>query len=282
MRLFDLPQAQHFCKPAGVGGPGQAQSLAGFHASLSGITTLTEGTTSFVVHQANLLSSVERWIAYSISNYRRAIEMLVPVAAPWAQVTLYYSSFFAANAILGMFGGWVGQVRGSTTIVDVEQRTPGSQRLRIHRRQRSPNRAAGSHRAFWDFFYDATPGIVAWAPPTLASALDPVNGDVSWQIGERNNVNYDMHYAWEAATHFHRTFKSSKLESITGPAALQLEATQQMLRLATHFACDVDVSCGSLRGCGVSGDRAHIQRILVRQRPPNLTAQSELASILSL
>src|ERR1035441_3808618 len=102
MRLFDLPQARHFCAaPAFMSGIG-TQSLSAFHANLpKGVTRMTEGTIRFQIHQLNLLQSVERWLMFSVSNYRRAMDMFVPVAAPWAQVTLYYSSFFAANAILG-------------------------------------------------------------------------------------------------------------------------------------------------------------------------------------
>jgi hypothetical protein len=100
-------------------------------------------------------------------------------------------------------------------VVDVERGTPGAQELRIHRRLSSPNGAAGSHRAFWDFFYDAAASIAAWAPTSLATALNPVNGDFAWQISERNDVNYDMFNAWDAAKLLHETFRASRLQSRT-------------------------------------------------------------------
>src|SRR5438046_1606169 len=123
MRLFDLPQAKHFCSPppatiARV----SAQSLRSFHALLTkGITHIHEGKLHFDVHQVNVLSSVDRWLLYSAALYRRAVDMLVPASAPWAQVTLYYSSFFAANAILGTFGGWIGHTQDGIRMVDVER-----------------------------------------------------------------------------------------------------------------------------------------------------------------
>jgi hypothetical protein len=247
------------------------------------VTTLTEGTNAFEVHQANLLDSAERWLVFSLAHYQRALDMLVPVSAPWVQVTLYYSSFFAANAILGMLGGWVGQTKtGKRLLVDVERGVPGSQELKIHRKFQSPSGANGSHRVFWDLFYDATASISAWAPPALISALDPVNNDFAWQIGERNDVNYDMFHAWQASSLFFGTFDSANLASLSGPPALQLDKTDLMIKLALFFADAVALPGHSLDGCGVAGTRRDRQKLLVNEVPPHLVAQSQLPTILEL
>src|SRR6266581_4007811 len=88
--------------------PGTGQSLSAFHRSLPARhTQLHERTTPFDIHRVSLLNAVERWILFGVADYRRALDMFIPSNAPWAHVTLYYSSFFAANAILGMFGGWL-------------------------------------------------------------------------------------------------------------------------------------------------------------------------------
>src|SRR3954447_12803951 len=203
MRLLDLPQAKHFCTlPPASTGSAVDESLAHFHSSVAAsVTTLKEGTLPFNAHRANVLRSVERWLVYSLVHYRRAFDMLVPVSVPWVQVTLYYSSFYAANAVLGMFGGWLGQLMtGRRLVIDVENGATLSQELRIHRKYKSPNGATGSHRVFWDAFYAATAKISAWAPSKLALALEPVNNDFAWQIHERNNVNYDMYHAWQASS----------------------------------------------------------------------------------
>lgn len=282
MRLFDLPEAKHFCAPPAATlarvGP---QSLPSFHAGITrGVVVMVEGTNRFEVHQVNVLESVQRWLTYSLGHYRRSVEMLVPISAPWAQVTLYYSSFFAANAILGMFGGWIGHEKGGNRVVDVEQRTPGSQALRIHRRLASPGRAGGSHRAFWDFFYDATAYISPWAPPDLKPALTPVNGDFAWQIAERNNVNYDMFHAWNASTFMFDTFKPAKLKALSGSLRLQLETTGRIVNLGLWFARALSVPSGALVGCGPTGTRHQIQRRLVSQKAPSIVTQSELSSLL--
>jgi hypothetical protein len=276
MRLLDLPQAKHFCKPpANVVALVGAQSLRTFHTSLpKGVTRITEGQMHFQVHQVNALASIDQWLLFSTAHYRRAMDMLVPASAPWAQVTLYYASFFAANAILGIFGGWIGHASGGVRVVDVEHGVPGAQELRIHRRLSSPNGAVGSHRVFWDFFYDAVASVSAWAPSSLASALSPVNGDFAWQIAERNDVNYDMFNAWSAAKLLYGTFKPKKLDSLRGPLQLQFETSERLIQLALHFASDVGMATSALEGCGQAGSVAQIRRRLGAQRPPQLVMQS--------
>ena len=159
MRLFDITQAQHFCRPVQAHVPGLGQSLAAFHANLH-LTRLPETHAYFNVHRVSLLHAVERWILFGVADYRRALDMLIPSNAPWAHVTLYYSSFFAANAILGMFGVWVHFQR----LVDVEQGTPNDQVLRITRRIQSPSGYSGSHKVFWDLFYEGRNIISPWVP----------------------------------------------------------------------------------------------------------------------
>ena len=206
--------------------------------------------------------------------------MLVPASAPWAHTTLYYSSFFAANAILGMFGGWIGITRSGNRVIDVERGTPGVQTLKVHRKLRSPSGARGSHMAFWDFFYDAAATVSMWAPLKLQPAFTPVNGDVGWQIAERNNVNYDMFDAWNASTRFFDTFRAKKLKSVQGPLRLQLETTEKLVRVALWFATDLSIPSSAVSGCGPSGTRQQIQRRLVTQQPPSLVTQSELSVLL--
>lgn len=280
MRLFDLPQAKHFCAPPALASVG-SQSLRAFHAGLSrGVSVMAEGASVFEIHQVNLLESVQRWLLYAQGHYRRAVDMLVPVSAPWAHVTLYYSSFFAANAILGMFGGWIGHTTKGSRLVDVERGAIGSQALRIHRRLSSPAGARGSHQVFWDFFYDAVASISAWAPTELASALQPVNGDFSWQIAERNSVNYDMFDAWSASKLMWGTLNPAKLRSLAGTLQLQLETAERIVHLGLWFAKTVSLPGNAVLGCGQTGERQHIQRRLVTQRVPNMVSQSKMSTLL--
>jgi hypothetical protein len=258
---------------------GLEQSLSAFHSAHKGIHRVQEGTPHFEIHRTNLLMSAERWLLYSVTHYRRALEMLVPSSAPWAQVTLYYSAFFGANCLLAMFGAWVGQTISGTIAVDVEKGAPGQQELKIVRgsNAKSPTGARGSHRIFWDFFYDSVPTISAWVPSNLAAALSPVNGDYAWQISARNEVNYDMFHAWQASKHFFSTFRNARLKTLSGPLQLQLEMTEQLTRLTIHFARELALSAVALADCGFTGDRIQILRRLVKQQVPALLNQSVFA-----
>lgn len=189
--------------------PGVGQSLAAFHNNLR-TTRLTEGTLYFNVHRVSLLNAVERWILFGVADYRRALDMFIPSNAPWAHVTLYYSSFFAANAILGMFGAWVHFDR----LVDVDSGTANSQVLRITKRVQSPSGYRGSHRVFWDLFYEGCNTISPWVPNELQSITAPVNNDRIWQITARNEVNYDMFNAFDGATILENSFNPKRLRSL--------------------------------------------------------------------
>jgi hypothetical protein len=276
VQLLDLIQAQHFCTPLGAAAQGLEQSLPAFHLGLKKVTHLTEGTQNFTIHRANLLLSAERWLLFSVGHYRRALEMLVPVSAPWSQITLYYAAFFSANAILALFGAWIGHTVDGIHVVDVEKGTPGQQLLRIVRGKnaKSPSGARGSHKVFWDFFYDAIPTIKAWVPPKLANALSPVNNDYAWQITSRNSVNYDMFSAWDCSMRFYSSFKPAKLQTLAGPLRLQFEATEDLIRLALHFAQELALSNSALANSGFKGDRIQVQRRLVKQAPPAILNQS--------
>jgi hypothetical protein len=273
MRLFDIVEARHFCRPLAAHLPGMGQSLVTFHNGLR-TTRLIEGTSYFEVHRVSLLNAVERWILFGVADYRRALDMFIPSNAPWAHVTLYYSSFFAANAILGMFGAWVHFER----LVDVDSGTVANQVLRITRRMQSPSGYKGSHKIFWDFFYEGCNIISPWVPTQLQSVTQPVNNDRVWQITARNEVNYDMFSAYDSALRFMGTFNPKRLHSLTGPLAQQLEVTENMLKLALYFANSFSLGSFPFEGLG-TGARSKILRALVTKTPPGLVTQSVLQDL---
>lgn len=274
MQLFDITEAGYFCRPLPAFVPGAGQSLASFHDKLRA-TRLAEGSQYFEVHRLSLLNAVERWILFGLADYRRALDMLIPSCAPWAHVTLYYSSFFAANAILGMFGAWVNFGR----LVDVERGSSGSQVLRITRRVKAPNGYTGNHQVFWDFFYEGCNSISPWVPKSLQPVVVPVNNDRIWQIRARNEVNYDMASAFDGAIRFNQVFNPKKLRSLRGPLAQQLEVTEGMLELAIHFAKHFQVHSFAYEGLG-TGTSAKVLRALVTKAPPGVTTQSALQHLL--
>lgn len=274
MRLFDITEAPHFCRPLPAHVPGGGQSLVAFHNSLQ-TTRLREGTTYFEVHRVSLLNAVERWILFGVADYRRALDMFIPSNAPWAHVTLYYSSFFAANAILGMFGAWIHFDR----LVDVDHGTANNQVLRITKRVQSPSGYNGNHRLFWDLFYEGCNTISPWVPNDLQSATAPVNNNRVWQITARNEVNYDMFRAFDGAMFLGSSFNPKKLRSLRGPLGQQLDVTEGMLKLALYFANRFGVRSFAYEGLG-TGTRAKVLRALVTRVPPGLATQSVLQDLL--
>ena len=274
MRLFDITEATYFCRALPGHVPGGSQSLPTFHKGLRA-THLSEGTIYFDVHRISLLNAVERWILFGIADYRRALDMFIPSNAPWAHVTLYYSSFFAANAILGMFGVWVHFKR----LVDVDNGVATSQVLRITKRPPSPTGYRGSHQVFWDFFYEGCNSISSWVPSHLKPVTSPVSNDRIWQITTRNDINYDMSSAFDGALRLSGSFNPKRLQSLRGPLRQQLEVTEGMLELAIYFANALGVSSFAYQGLG-TGTRAKVLRALVKKVPPILAGQSMLPRLL--
>jgi len=271
MKLFEIPEAQHFCALPAPPAVGASQSLSSFHRAPPRRYSLSEGTTEFEIHRASLLNAVERWILFGVADYRRAMDMLIPGNAPWAHVTLYYASFFGANAILGMFGGWLDH----ESMVEVVDGTPNSQKLRVSRKLRSPQGLKGSHKIFWDNFYDGcNTTIAAWAPSELGTAVTPVNGDRAWQTATRNELNYDMHGAYLGAKYFHENFNRKKLRDLSGSIGQQLVVTESMLKLAIYFATFFKVHSFAFHGLG-SGNRGQVFESLVSKACPKMVDQSE-------
>jgi hypothetical protein len=281
MNLFALtPSAEYFCRPFSAPPATPAQSVKSLVRSYVGVTHLHEGDARFDDYRLALLTSVERWLFYSLVHYRRALEMMTPGSAAWAHVTLYYSSFYAANAILGMFGGWVGSLH-QTTMVDVVTQGAGTQEFLITRKATPPGPASGSHGVFWAFFYGAAPQISPWAPAALTSALSaPVSTD--WQTVTRNEVNYDMFGAFEASRHFKTSFNAATFPaSVTGNLGQQLDITEKMLELGLTFARHLSLECFGLDGLSISSGRNRSQRRLARMTSPRVLSKSAFARLLS-
>jgi hypothetical protein len=273
-----------FCQPNAVAVAGVTrQSLKAFYGALPPRTTaLVEGTQSFKIHQVSLLSAAEHWLLFAAAQYRRAVDMLVPASVPWAQVTLYYSSFYSANAILAMCGGLIVSLpSGGSRMVDVLDGTRGAFRLNVHRRFQSPSGASGSHRLFWDIFYDAVPYIRPSIPAEHHDALTPVNANFSWQIDERNSINYDTHAAWDAAENFHKSFNPAKFIRLNGTLRLQFETAERLIKAALWLAKELGVASDAYASIGATGSNAQVRKKLASQRTPNLISETPFSAFWS-
>ena len=184
--------ATHYCGSFAPRAGDSERSLEDFVTSrLHRLSSISEGSELFAEYKACALRDVERSLFFSASHYRRALDLMIPSSAHWAQVTLYYGSLFAARALLGMFGCGV----FGTRIVEVNQSIPKSQILNIKRLGNRANQyyvsSKGPHRRFWEIFYNFVPPISRLVEARLTAVLSPVAGNANWLIEERNKVNYD-------------------------------------------------------------------------------------------
>ena len=153
MRVFSILGAGHYCGNFQHISSVPQESLEDFNKRrLNSTRFIVEGTALFDEYRACALRDIERCLFLSSSHYRRALDLMIPSSSHWAHVTLYYGSWFAAHAILGMFGCQVLH----NHVVEVEQSTPGSQRLNRIRIGTGQNQFSlkekGSHRQFWEVF----------------------------------------------------------------------------------------------------------------------------------
>jgi len=275
MTLFDFIQAKHFCRPLPVHIAGTGQSLPGLYGTASN-HKIREGTPEFNTHRVSVLNNIERWILYGTSQYRRALDMFIPSNAAWAQVTLYYASFYAANAILGMFGVWIHRKHWA----DVESGVPSHQIINIHNRSKGPpSPCAGSHQKFWDLYYEGCASFASWVPTELIEAITPINNNRLWQTAARNEVNYDMAFAFDASLLLNATGNPRRLDQYGGALGQQREVTEKTLKLAVYFAAEFGVSSFPFEGLH-SGSRPRALRALVTKTPPGLVTQSILQDLL--
>jgi len=177
-----------------------------------------------------------------------------------------------------MFGGWVGH----RMVVDVEDPTPRTQKLKIQRKYSpGPTGLEGSHKLFWDYFYQGGLMIRPWAPGHLQGAVDPVSGSREWQIEARNAVNYDTIEAHAVALRFQSSFKAAKLSTLTGPLRQQYDTTHLILRLALHFADKLKLHSFGIADFGATGTRNRIIRSVVSKKTPAVVQQSGLEALLA-
>jgi hypothetical protein len=253
--------------------------LSTYHDALPTSTKVfKEGTADFEDRRIVALHDIERQMFLAASNYLRSLDLLVASSAPWAHVTLYYASFFGAQALVGMFGGWID---APDRIVHVQVNAKGSQELVLKRKPKSPSVYHGSHRMFWDFFYEAVAPLANWTTnPAHLLALNPVSGARTWQIDERNDVNYDARTAYDAVKAFPSKLNAANFrKSLSGSIVTQLEVTEGMLLLASEYARDFKLDSHALAALNVGKRPDCIKRLVMQAKLPKLVTQSKMVTL---
>ena len=168
-------------------------SLEDFNSKIpNNVRFIDEGTIRFDEYRASALRDAERCLFLAGSHYRRALDLMIPSSSHWAQVTLYYGSWFAAQAILGMFGCRIFYEH----VVEVEQSSPGTQKLVRQKIGNAQNQfqftQRGSHRRFWEAFYATARRFRSLADQNYVHLLSPITNNTMWLIDQRNRINYNM------------------------------------------------------------------------------------------
>jgi hypothetical protein len=210
-------------------------------------TTLSEGTSVFDEVRSVLLRETDRSILLASSNFIRSLEGLRASSSSWCVVGLYYSSWYAAQAILGMLGCWMGKPKRWIDVVDAN---PGKQRLQLHRSPYATH-VAGSHRILWHAYYSAVAPLTTWFSPAAALAVTPVSSNKEWFIDLRNKVNYLPSEAFGLMRDFNSNFDRSAIPScFPGELNSAYQVARSFLsmlsELAAHTGIDTDVFAPSV------------------------------------
>ncbi len=265
MQLFGFLEAQHYCSSFSPEIGEAERSLIEFkRIQLNAIHSIKEGTPLFQQYRACALRDTERSLFLSISHYRRCLDLLIPSSSPWAHVTMYYGCWFAAKALLGMFGATI----FDKVVIDVEKSSPSTQELCIrkigNRTGEERTTYTGSHRQFWDLFYRTVSPLRLLVSPTLSFALLPISSNPTWQIERRNQVNYDTFQAINDICVFKSHFSSGSFPS-TLPGFLRTQYTilENLLEIAFYFAGQLPLKTDALSSLSIPGARCDVLKNLI-------------------
>lgn len=280
--MFSLRGATHYCGSF-QSRPGIAQqSLEDFRqARLQRRSSIREGTSLFDEYRACSLRDVEGSLFLAASHYRRALDLMVPSSSHWAQVTLYYGAFFAARALLGMFGCGI----LNRHVIHVSQSSPGNQELRIERIGSGPDRyyvtEKGSHRQFWEIFYQTVPPVQSLVDVKFAAALAPISSSNTWLIEQRNNINYKTPDSLSIAEAFGKSFTEDRFpDSLPGTLQTQYRVSEGMLGASCSFARTFGLATDALNFLNSSASFAQVvKEYIYDSASPDLVSKTKCTEI---
>ncbi len=276
MNIFSISQAKHYCSNFSRSTGDAEKSIEEFQENYlkitgSGKKNIKEGNLIFQQYRDCSLRDVERSLFLAASNYRRSLDLMIPSASYWSQVTLYYGSWYASRALLGMFGC---TAFGNKIFMDVEKGNPGQQELRI---QKLSSTYSGPHRFFWFIFYEAFSSLTRIVDPRLAAVIKPISGDPMWQTDNRIKVNYKTLSSLQFAEEFKRTFRKEKFPlSLPGVLYTQFHIVQTLLEYSFYFARDFGLNTDALNCLGSSTSLSeNIYKHIYHDSPPGLVQKSK-------
>ena len=227
------------------------------------------GNPNYDLLRAHSQREVERLLVLAASHYRRAHDLLSPISSPWAFVTLYYGSFFAASALLGSLGAW--KLKGHKSLEPMHT-SPPNQRFVV---QRVVSTFSGSHERFWEFYFAHAINLVPSATPLERFGLTAISSDITWLTSRRNDFNYDSYAACElAALHKGHFVSTSFPTSLPGALNSQFRFLVSVLTIANRVAKAVGINSDATSSLSLATTRSkRVQELVVSARPPGLASQ---------
>jgi hypothetical protein len=277
LTLFGVDEARHYCGTFKVSGGAAGGSLDAYvKAAFTATKILREGTAEFDQYRDCSLRDVERRLFMAVSHYRRSLDLMTPGAAWWAHVTLYYGSFFAASALLGMFGARV--IKSAR--IEVKSSAPGAQELAVL--PGSGSTYSGVHQRFWDLFYSSVLALVPLVEPAMRIGLTPVTNSATWLSERRNLINYDPHSAIDIAGQFQTGFDKRQFPvSLPGAVGTQFTVFETLLLVAMDFARDFGLATDALHALNPTGTRRlKLRRLVFEDRAPGLVRRIRRTRVL--
>jgi hypothetical protein len=132
-----------------------------------------------------------------------------------------------------MLGCWL---KDKNRWLEAESQSPGMQKL-TYRKSSYPSKQSGTHRLFWEAYYDATSHLSPWLGPKEVLAVTPFKASKTWLSDTRNRLNYDSSEAFALMQDFSRRFDPARIPGcFPGTLGSMLTLASSFLVLAAHLA----------------------------------------------
>jgi hypothetical protein len=211
---------------------------------------IDEGSPEFSRLRDEILRNAERSLFLAVSNFRRSLDLLNTSSAMWSQVTLYYSSYFAANTVLGCLGGVLDV---PARAIGVSRGESGLQQLASFRwEDYSSGRSSDTHRKFWENFYRLVAPMRGATDADGRDPFQPFNSIDTWQTDHRNNVNYDTRTALDLLQSFGGAFNLGLYpDCLPGNLKIQFELSRSLVNAALQLGHTLKLATDGIDGIRV-------------------------------
>lgn len=266
MRLLTPSGARNFCQGFSASANTRDVDVGKYLDRFQRGRTFRERTRDFESLRDCLLRDAERQTFLAASNFANAHRGLQASSASWTLVGLYYTSYYAARAILAMHGGWVDANRRWLGLTDL---TTDALEFTYYR---SPHTAIprkhGTHKAFWNVFYHAVSALEPYADVAHSYALSPVQSSATWLIDNRNKINYQPAMSMKLVSDFFSRYDPASIPAFfPGDLKVQLNVATSLLAITAQFRVSHGLR-SDLNICGQPDLNAAIDQ-LIRLDTPN-------------